>query len=169
MSQGKADFDVAIIGGGPAGLMAAEVLAQGGANVTVYDRMPSLARKFLLDWLREAELARVGCFRYEPVAGAPANDLAAPVADDVKDQRWHRFMARQQSISAGKLRKKVGSRIQVIVDESNGRTAKGRSAADAPEIDGSVHLTGRLPIRAGDIVTARVDRADAYDLHAQVA
>jgi ribosomal protein S12 methylthiotransferase len=103
------------------------------------------------------------------VAGAPANDLAAPVPDEVKDQRWHRLMARQQAISAARLRRKVGTRIQVIVDESVGRTAKGRSAADAPEIDGSVHLNSRLPIRAGDIVTARVERADAYDLHAQVS
>jgi ribosomal protein S12 methylthiotransferase len=123
----------------------------------------------LLAWLDEAKLDRVGCFRYEPVAGAPANDLAAPVPDEVKDQRWHRFMARQQAISAARLRRKVGTRIHVIVDESVGRTAKGRSTADAPEIDGSVHLNSRLPIRAGDIVTARVERADAYDLHAQVS
>jgi ribosomal protein S12 methylthiotransferase len=123
----------------------------------------------LLAWLDEAKLDRVGCFRYEPVAGAAANDLAAPVPDEIKDQRWHRFMARQQTISAGKRRNKVGARIKVIVDESSGRTAKGRSVWDAPEIDGAVHLTGRLPIRAGDIVTARVERSDAYDLHAQVA
>jgi ribosomal protein S12 methylthiotransferase len=122
----------------------------------------------LLAWLDEARLDRVGCFRYEPVAGAAANALPDAVPDEVKDQRWHRFMAHQQAISARKLQKKVGGRIQVIVDETGGRTAKGRSTADAPEIDGAVHLTSRLPIRMGDIVTARVERADAYDLFAAV-
>jgi ribosomal protein S12 methylthiotransferase len=120
----------------------------------------------LLAWLDEAKLDRVGCFRYEPVAGAAANALPDSVPDDVKDQRWHRFMAHQQAISARKLQKKIGSRIQVIVDESTGKSAKGRSKADAPEIDGTVHLASRLPIRAGDIVSARVERADAYDLFA---
>ena len=77
-------------------------------------------------------------------------------------------MAAQQAISTAKLRKKVGRRVPVIVDESAGRTAKGRSLWDAPEIDGAVHLEGRLPIRAGEIVTARIDRSDAYDLFGQV-
>lgn len=122
----------------------------------------------LLSWLGEAKLDRVGCFRYEPVAGAAANELGDFVPNDVKEDRWHRFMAAQQAISTRKLQKKVGSRIHVIVDESSGRTAKGRSTADAPEIDGTVHLEGALPIRVGDIVTARVERADAYDLHARV-
>ena len=77
-------------------------------------------------------------------------------------------MQAQQPISAARQRRKVGRRVQVIVDETSGRSAKGRSMWDAPEIDGSVHLTGRLPIRAGEIVTARIDRAEAYDLHGQV-
>jgi ribosomal protein S12 methylthiotransferase len=123
----------------------------------------------LLAWLGEAKLDRVGCFRFEPVAGAAANALPDPIADDVKERRWHRLMQAQQAISAKKLQRKVGRRIPVIVDESNGRSAKGRSMWDAPDIDGAVHLTGRLPIRAGEIVTARIERADEYDLHGQVA
>jgi ribosomal protein S12 methylthiotransferase len=122
----------------------------------------------LLAWLEEARLDRVGCFRYEPVAGAAANDLGSPVDPEAKEHRWHKFMATQQAISARKLQKKVGGRLQVIVDESRGRAAKGRSTADAPEIDGTVHLQSRLPIRAGEIVTARIERANAYDLFAQV-
>jgi ribosomal protein S12 methylthiotransferase len=122
----------------------------------------------LLAWLDEASLDRVGCFRFEPVAGAPANALADPVPDEVKEERWHRFMQAQQKISARNLQKRVGRRIRVIVDETSGRTAKGRSVWDAPEIDGVVHLSGRLPIRSGEIVTVKVDRADAYDLYGQV-
>jgi ribosomal protein S12 methylthiotransferase len=124
--------------------------------------------QMLLDWLEEAKLDRVGCFRYEPVAGAPANALANPVAKEIADERWHRLMAAQQKISVRNQQKKVGKRVRVIVDESTGKVAKGRSVWDAPEIDGAVHLTSRLPIRAGDIVTARIDSADAYDLHGQV-
>jgi ribosomal protein S12 methylthiotransferase len=122
----------------------------------------------LLAWLGEAKLDRVGCFRFEPVAGAPANALPDPVPDDVKDNRWHRFMRTQQEISARKLKAKVGRRLPVIIDEAAGRTAKGRSPADAPEIDGAVHLNSVRPLRVGDIVTARIERADAYDLHGQV-
>ena len=122
----------------------------------------------LMTWLAEAKLDRVGCFRFEPVAGAAANALPDPVPDEVKDNRWHRLMRAQQEISAGKLKRKVGRRFPVLVDETAGRTAKGRSPADAPEIDGAVHLQSRLPIRAGEIVTARIERADAYDLHGQV-
>ena len=125
--------------------------------------------EMLLAWLGEARLDRVGCFRFEPVAGAPANALPDPVPDEVREQRWHRLMELQQAISARKLAAKVGRRIRVLVDESTGRTAKGRSVWDAPEIDGTVHLTGRLPIRVGEIVTARIDRSDAYDLFGQVA
>jgi ribosomal protein S12 methylthiotransferase len=122
----------------------------------------------LLAWLGEAKLDRVGCFRFEPVAGAPANALPDPVADEVKDNRWHRLMRAQQEISARRLKAKVGRRVPVLVDETAGRTAKGRSPWDAPEIDGAVHLESRLPIRAGEIVTARIERSDAYDLHGQV-
>ncbi len=120
---------------------------------------------FLLDWLREARLDRVGCFRFEPVAGAPANDLAGAVRQEVKDERWHRFMQVQQDISAARLKTRVGRRIPVIIDEPGPTVSKGRSKWDAPEIDGSVYVASRRPLRAGDIVTVRVERSDAYDLH----
>jgi ribosomal protein S12 methylthiotransferase len=122
----------------------------------------------LLAWLSEAELDRVGCFRYEPVAGAVANDLAAPVPDDVKEQRWHRLMAHQQAISQRRLKRKVGRREKVIIDEVGPDGAKGRSKADAPQIDGTVHVTTRRPLRVGEIATVRIERTDAYDLHGAV-
>jgi ribosomal protein S12 methylthiotransferase len=127
--------------------------------------------EMLLSWLKEARLERVGCFRYEPVKGAPANDVAAPVPDEVKEERWHRFMQTQQEISAKLLKGKVGRRIPVIIDEpgavpaSGPGTAKGRSKWDAPEIDGNVYVASRRPLRAGDIVTVKIERADDYDLH----
>jgi ribosomal protein S12 methylthiotransferase len=123
----------------------------------------------LLDWLDQAELDRVGCFRYEPVRGAPANDLGELVPDDVKEERWHRFMQRQQAISARRLKRKVGTRQRVIIDEAGPTGGKGRTKGDAPEIDGAVHLASRRPLRVGEIVTARIDRADAYDLYGTVA
>lgn len=123
----------------------------------------------LLDWLSEAQLDRVGCFRYESVAGATANDLDAPVPDEVKHERWHRFMKRQQEISARRLMRKVGTRQQVVIDEIGSTVAKGRSKGDAPEIDGAVYLASRRPLKVGEIVTARIERADAYDLHGSVA
>ncbi|HKH96102.1 MAG TPA: 30S ribosomal protein S12 methylthiotransferase RimO [Beijerinckiaceae bacterium] len=121
--------------------------------------------EFLLDWMKQAKLERVGCFRYEPVGGAPANDLGAPVAPEVKDERWHRFMQVQQEISARLLKAKVGKRLSVIIDEPGPTVSRGRSKYDAPEIDGSVYVSSRRPLRAGDIVTAKIERADAYDLH----
>ena len=123
----------------------------------------------LLDWLGEAELDRVGCFRYEPVAGAAANDLGTPVPDAVKEERWNRLMQLQQEISAKRLRRKVGSRERVIIDEvtpgPGPGTAKGRSKGDAPQIDGSVFVQSRRPLRVGEIATVKIERADAYDLH----
>jgi ribosomal protein S12 methylthiotransferase len=124
--------------------------------------------RMLLDWLDAAELDRVGCFRYEPVNGAAANDLAAPVSDTVKEERWHRFMRHQQAISARRLMRKVGSRQKVLIDEVGGTLARGRSRGDAPEIDGVVHVTSRRPLRVGEIATVRIDRADEYDLHGSV-
>jgi ribosomal protein S12 methylthiotransferase len=121
--------------------------------------------ELLLGWLDEAALDRVGCFRYEPVAGAVANDLAAPVPDAVKEERWYRFMARQQAISAKRLKRKVGTRQAVIIDQVGPHGAKGRTRGDAPEIDGTVHVTARRPLRVGEIATVRIERADAYDLH----
>ena len=119
----------------------------------------------LLDWLGEAELDRVGCFRYEAVEGAAANALAPPVADEIKQERWHRLMRHQQAISAKRLKRKIGTRQQIIIDEIGPSVAKGRSHADAPEIDGSVFVASRRPLRVGEIVTARIERTDAYDLH----
>src|SRR3954466_13991559 len=121
--------------------------------------------EFLLEWLDEAQLDRVGCFKYEPVAGAVANDLAAAVPDEVKGERWHRFMQRQQAISAKRLKQKVGTRQQVIIDEVGPTVAKGRSKGDAPEIDGAVYVASRRPLRVGEIATVKIERADDYDLH----
>ncbi|KZE36576.1 30S ribosomal protein S12 methylthiotransferase RimO [Chelatococcus daeguensis] len=120
---------------------------------------------FLLEWLQEAKLDRVGCFRYEPVTGAPANEIAAPVPDEVKEERWHRFMQAQAKVSAQRLKSRVGRRIPVIIDEAGPTVAKGRSKWDAPEIDGNVYVASRRPLRVGDIVTVKVERSDAYDLH----
>jgi ribosomal protein S12 methylthiotransferase len=121
--------------------------------------------RLLLDWLGEARLDRVGAFQYEPVAGARANDLGLPsVPDEIKQSRWRRLMERQQAISAKQLAAKVGRRIETIVDEGGASSAKGRSKGDAPQIDGAVHIATRRPLRAGDIVTVRIDRSDAYDL-----
>src|SRR5262249_38010338 len=131
--------------------------------------------ELLLDWLEEAQLDRVGCFRYEPVAGAQANGPATAGPDDVKEERWHRLMRHQQAISARCLKRKVGTRQPVIIDEvragsrseANGgmMLAKGRTRGDAPEIDGVVHVTSRRPLRLGEIATVRIERADEYDLH----
>jgi ribosomal protein S12 methylthiotransferase len=134
--------------------------------------------RLLLDWLEEAELDRVGCFRYEPVAGARANELTSPVPEAVKEERWHRLMRHQQAISARRLKRKIGSRQAVIIDKvATGKrsqasvgmmAAKGRTRGDAPEIDGTVHVTSRRPLRLGEIATVRIDRADEYDLHGTV-
>jgi len=123
--------------------------------------------QFLLDWMREVELARVGCFRYEPVAGAPANDLAGAVPEEVKEERWHRFMETAKEVSEKRLAGIVGREINVIVDEVDEEGALGRSQWDAPEIDGSVFLNGDTNLKAGDIVRARVANADDYDLWAE--
>jgi ribosomal protein S12 methylthiotransferase len=125
---------------------------------------------FLLDWLDEAKLDRVGAFKYEPVAGARANDLGLEqVPQELKETRWKRFMDRQRKISARRLAAKVGKRIEVIVDVGGATGGTGRSKADAPQIDGVVHIASRRPLRAGDIVTVKVARGDAYDLHGSVA
>lgn len=121
--------------------------------------------EFLLQWLQEAKLDRVGCFRYEPVKGAPANDIAPAVPDEVKEERWHRFMQTQAKVSAQRLKTRVGRRIPVIIDEAGPTVAKGRSKWDAPEIDGNVYVASRRPLRVGDIVTVKIESSDAYDLH----
>src|SRR5262245_11073803 len=124
--------------------------------------------QMLADWLDEARIDRAGCVKYEPVRGGRANDLGlAEVPQEVREARWKRFMAHQQKISADLLRKKVGKRLPVLIDEANGTAGKGRSKYDAPEIDGAVHIEARRPLRAGEIVTVKIDRADAYDLYGQ--
>src|ERR1700728_1876075 len=119
----------------------------------------------LLDWLDEAQLDRVGCFRYEPVAGAAANELAAPVPDEIKDDRWDRLMRRQREISRRRLARKVGTRQAVLIDEVAKGSAKGRSKGDAPQVDGVVHIKSRRPLRVGEIATVKIERADDYDLY----
>jgi ribosomal protein S12 methylthiotransferase len=123
---------------------------------------------FLLDWLEEAQLDRVGCFKFEPVKGAAANALKGAVPEDVKEERWHRFMAAQQKISAKRLKKKVGTTIDVLVDETGPKGAIGRSKADAPEIDGMVKIAAAKPPRVGEIVRVKITKADAYDLEGKL-
>ncbi|WP_375660775.1 30S ribosomal protein S12 methylthiotransferase RimO [Bartonella sp. CL71SXKL] len=120
----------------------------------------------LLEWLEEAKIERAGCFKYEEVKGAAANDLGLEnIPEEVKENRWHRFMAKQQQISTYLLKKKIGKRLQVLIDESQGKVAKGRSQYDAPEIDGVVHISSRRPLRVGEFVTVKIEQSDAYDLY----
>jgi|GEM_PF-777 len=121
--------------------------------------------EFLLDWLEEAELERVGCFKYEPVRGALANDIGEHVPEELKEERWHRFMAAQQAISERLLQRHVGKTIDVIVDEAGPTVATCRSVWDAPEIDGNVFVASRRKLAAGDIIKVRIAKADEYDLH----
>jgi len=121
--------------------------------------------QYLLDWLGEAQLDRVGAFRFEPVAGAAANALPDAVPDEVKEERYARIMARTAAISAAKLSAKIGRTLDVIIDvadEDGGAT--GRSQADAPEIDGEVHLRDAPGLRPGDIVRVEIEDADEHDL-----
>jgi ribosomal protein S12 methylthiotransferase len=121
---------------------------------------------YLLEWLDEAQLDRVGAFRFEPVKGAAANALAGAVPEAVKEERYARFMAKSAEISAARLQAKVGRTIDVIVDavdEEGGAT--GRSKADAPDIDGQVYLRDAHDVRIGDIFAVRVEDADEHDLY----
>ena len=120
----------------------------------------------LLDFLDEAELDRVGCFKYSPVDGAPANALPDPVPEEVKEERWQRLMELQAEISAERLQDRIGREIDVIVDRVEGDSAVARSSADAPEIDGVVHLENVAGLVSGEIIRVRVEGADAYDLWA---
>ena len=120
----------------------------------------------LLAWLEDAQLDRVGCFKYEPVAGAPANEIAELVPEDAKEERWHRFMEWQRRISEARMAVKIGRTIEVIIDETDAEGAIGRSHWDAPEIDGSVFLNGDSELQPGDLVKAQVEHADDYDLWA---
>ncbi len=119
----------------------------------------------LLDWLDTAQLDRVGCFKFENVAGARSSALPDHVPEEVKQDRWERFMARAQAISEAKLAAKVGQRLQVIVDEVDADAATCRTRADAPEIDGNLFIDeGHADLAPGDIVTVEVDEAGEYDL-----
>ncbi len=119
----------------------------------------------LLDWLDEAQLDRVGCFKYENVAGARSNDAPDHVAEAVKQERWERFMEKSQAISEAKLAAKVGQRLEVIVDEIDSEGATCRTKADAPEIDGNLFIDeGFEGLNVGDIVTVEVDESSEYDL-----
>ena len=120
----------------------------------------------LIDWLRQAQLDRVGCFRYEPVKGAAANDLAGAVPAEVTEERWHRFMTVQQEISAKRLESKVGRTMDVIIDEVDEEGAIGRSKGDAPEIDGTVQIEDATDLKPGEIVRAEITGSDEYDLFA---
>ena len=119
--------------------------------------------QFLLDWLEEAQLDRVGCFKYEPVKGAKANEIEGAVPPEVQEERWHRFMQAQQKISTAKLKKKVGKTIPVIIDDMGNEGYTGRSQGDAPEIDGLVRITGK-GLKQGDIVNVKITKSDEYDL-----
>ncbi len=120
--------------------------------------------EFLLDWLKEARFNRVGCFKFEPVKGASANDLPGAVPKEVKEERYHRFMAAQQAISENILRGWIGRELDVLIDEVDDEGAIGRSYADAPEIDGAVILEGETKLKPGDMVRVTVTGSDEYDL-----
>jgi len=122
----------------------------------------------LLSFLREAQLDRVGCFKYSPVAGAAANGLPGQIPEEVKEDRWQRFMAVQQAISSARLAAKIGREIEVIVDVPEEEGAICRSQADAPEIDGRVFVAGATAVAAGQIIRALVEDADEYDLYARL-
>lgn len=120
----------------------------------------------LLDFLREAELDRVGAFTYSAVEGAKANELPDPVSEELKEDRLEQFMAVQAEISAAKLQRKIGRTIKVLVDSASAEGAVARSAADAPEIDGVVHIHNGQKLKPGQFVDVVVESADEHDLHA---
>ncbi|MGN5538194.1 30S ribosomal protein S12 methylthiotransferase RimO [Alcaligenes sp. Lyrl_28] len=121
--------------------------------------------QYLLDWMSEAQLDRVGCFQYSPVEGAPANKLDGIVPDEVKQERWERFMEHQQAISTARLAAKVGREMDVLIDEiDEDGDAVGRSSADAPEIDGNVFITSAQTLEPGQMVRVRITDSSEYDL-----
>lgn len=121
----------------------------------------------LLAFLEEAQLERVGCFKYSPVKGAKANELADPVSEEIKEERYHRFMQLQAEISCNRLAQKVGSIQQVLVDEVNSEQVIARSKSDAPEIDGLVYLPPSKNLKPGDLIDVRITESDDYDLFAE--
>ena len=122
--------------------------------------------QLLLDFLKEAQLDRVGCFKFSPVEGAPATDMADQVPEDVKEERFHRFMQLQQEISANRLKQKIGKTLDVLVDEIDEEGIIGRTKADAPEVDGLVYvdnLSG-INVKVGDVIKVTITNSDEYDL-----
>jgi ribosomal protein S12 methylthiotransferase len=120
--------------------------------------------EYLLDWLEEAQLDRVGCFKFEPVEGAAANDLPDPVDEDVKEERWNRLMEFQRQISEDKMQAKIGKVFDVLIDEVDEEGAIGRTKGDAPEIDGEVYINGETDLEVGQIVSVKISHAEDYDL-----
>ncbi len=123
--------------------------------------------QMLLDWLEQAQLDRVGCFKYSPVDGATANQLPDHIPEAIQEERWQRFMETQQRISAQRLQKRIGQQMEVLIDEVDEQGAIGRCYADAPEIDGKVYLDNFTDTFAGDALLVEVTDADEYDLWAQ--
>lgn len=122
--------------------------------------------QLLLDFLKEAQLDRVGCFKFSPIEGAPATEMADQVPEDVKEERFHRFMQLQQEISANRLKQKIGKTLDVLVDEIDEEGIIGRSKADAPEVDGLVYvdnLSG-INVKVGDVIKVTITNSDEYDL-----
>ena len=122
--------------------------------------------QMLLDFLKEAQLDRVGCFKFSPVEGAPATEMADQVPKDVKEERFHRFMQLQQEISAERLKQKIGQTLDVIVDEIDDEGIIGRTKADAPEVDGLVYIENLsgAPVKVGEFIKVTITHSDEYDL-----
>ena len=124
--------------------------------------------QMLLDWLEEAQLARVGCFKYSEVEGAAANEIEDQISEEVKEQRFIRFMEKQQAISTNKLKNRIGTEMQILIDEVDNEGAIGRTIADAPEIDGMVYLNGENGLEPGQMITGEIEHSDEYDLWASL-
>ena len=122
--------------------------------------------QMLLDFLKEAQLDRVGCFKFSPVEGAPATEMTDQVPEDVKEERFHRFMQLQQEISAERLKQKIGQTLDVIVDEIDDKGIIGRTKADAPEVDGLVYIENLsgTPVKVGEFIKVTITHSDEYDL-----
>ena len=122
--------------------------------------------QMLLDFLKEAQLDRVGCFKFSPVEGAPATEMADQVPEDIKEERFHRFMQLQQEISAERLKQKIGQTLDVIVDEIDDEGIIGRTKADAPEVDGLVYIENLSgsPVKVGEFIKVTITHSDEYDL-----
>lgn len=122
--------------------------------------------ELLLNFLKESQLDRVGCFKFSPVEGAPATEMADQVPEDIKEERYHRFMQLQQEISANRLKQKVGKTLDVLVDEIDEEGIIGRSKADAPEVDGLVYIDNisGADVKVGDVIKVSITQSDEYDL-----